>query len=298
MMENVSRGTTKNLIDKCPLCDGAESDLVFTCEDYTVSHEKFPIHECRQCGFVYTKEIPEEKSIGEYYKSDTYISHSDQKKGIINQVYAKVRNYTLKQKVNWARQFAQGNDIVDLGAGTGYFVNALQKSKFSVVGFEPDQDARKVALDNFGLHLKPLDLFYEQEKIENLTMWHVLEHVYHLQNFLNFIAEKMTKGGAWIFAVPNCESWDAQKYKSDWAAWDVPRHLYHFKKDQIKMIADQYGFSVEKIIPMHFDAYYVALLSEKYKKGNPLRAMMNAYKSEAFAQHNNNSSLIYVLRKK
>lgn len=297
-MENVSRGTTKNLRDHCPLCNHDKVDFKITCEDYTVSHELFEVVTCKNCGLNFTQDVPTIETIGSFYKSDTYISHSDQKSGLINSLYGVVRNYTLRQKLGWINKHCSGQSIFDLGAGTGYFVNTLQKGGWDVTGFEPDQDARSVALKNFNIQLEEEAAFYAQPKIENLSMWHVLEHVYDLPKFLNFVKEKMVSGGTWIFAVPNCESWDANHYQNFWAAWDLPRHLYHFKKDQVRWIAEKFDFEVEKIIPMHFDAFYVSMLSEKYKGGNFFNALINAYRSEVFANGVNNSSLVYVLKKK
>lgn len=298
-MENVSRETTKVLRDKCPLCGHNSSQFFINCKDNTVSHEIFPIHECDKCKLRYTKEVPSEETNGSYYKSDAYISHSDEQKGLINSIYGKVRNITLQQKLNWVNKFMNNKPICDLGAGTGYFVKTVsKKGNRKITGFEPDDDARSNALKNNQIELQTLDSFYQLDLIENLTMWHVLEHVYHLTDFLQFISDKMPKGATWIFAVPNCNSWDAKLYKENWAAYDVPRHLYHFRKPQIQWMADEYNFEWVETIPMQFDAFYVSMLSEKYIGGNTAKAILRGYQSEINASGKNNSSLVYVFRKK
>jgi predicted SAM-dependent methyltransferase len=107
--------------------------------------------------------------------------------------------------------------------------------------------------------------------------------------------------GIAFIALPNHKSWDTQYYKKQWAAWDVPRHLYHFSMDTFSNLAKKHGFKIVEILPMKFDAFYVSLLSEKYRtnKMNYIKALFQGMKSNRWAKKNNNnySSLIYVLRK-
>lgn len=298
MKDDVSRGTTKVLREQCPLCSSHEHAFFMECKDHTVSHESFPIHACHNCGLRFTRKVPDENSIGAYYKSEDYVSHTDSTKGLINRLYSLVRNFTLQQKVRRIKKYTTADSVADFGAGTGYFVDQLRKNNIAAEGYEPDEDARSVAQNQLNLHLNTESDFYNLSDISTLTMWHVLEHVYDLKRFLSFISDNMNAGATWIFAVPNADSWDAKKYKDQWAAWDLPRHLYHFCPDQVEWICSHYNFELLQIIPMHFDAYYVSLLSEKYKGGNLLKALFSAYRSEIFAEGKNNSSLTYILRKK
>jgi len=105
--------------------------------------------------------------------------------------------------------------------------------------------------------------------------------------------------GKLVIAVPNYKSHDAKFYKEHWAAFDVPRHLWHFSQTAIKKLFGQVNMNLEKTLPMTFDAFYVSLLSEKYRSGwmNIFRAFIIASLSNIKARTSKEySSIIYVLK--
>jgi len=287
-------------INNCPICNNEENIPYLTCKDYTVSQDNFEIVECTKCQFHYTTPIPIESEIGGYYKSESYISHSSTNKGLINKIYQKVRNFTLKQKVKLITKYAKGKNHLDIGAGTGHFINATSKAGFNSVGLEPDSDARQLATKNFKVNINPLE---DLQGLENnsqdiITMWHVLEHVYNLREDLKKITSVLKDDGTMIVAVPNMNSYDAKKHKEFWAAYDLPIHLYHFTPNDIRNLFDHYNMEVKEILPMKFDSYYVSMLSEKYKGGNNIAAFFTGLKSNMKANRETYSSQIYILQKK
>lgn len=287
------------LIEECPLCTSTSTSDFMNCEDFTVSHEKFQISSCNDCGFHFTSKPPEESEIGDYYKSEEYISHSSTQKGFINKIYQIVRKRALKNKVKLVKKYLhEENTLTDIGAGTGHFVNECLKNNIKATGFEPDEIARTNAKSIHGINLQSLDQFDGSDKVEVITMWHVLEHVYGLNAFIENLKDKLFTGGIWIIAVPNMSSFDAQHYKNHWAAYDVPRHLYHFQPDNIKWLAENNGFDLIEILPMKYDSFYVSMLSEKYKKGSMVKGIWNGLKSNIKAKNNSYSSQIYILKKK
>ncbi len=267
--------------------------------DNMISKEDFKIVSCASCGFHFTDPRPSAEHIGNYYKSEEYVSHSSSSKGVINKLYNLVRNYTLKKKVKLVGSYSRGKDLLDIGAGTGHFLNACKQNGFSVEGLEPDQDAVNFAQVNFGIELKSLDELHRLPagSKDIITMWHVLEHVYELQRDFARISEILKESGSLFVAVPNPESYDANYYKELWAAYDVPRHLYHFRKKDIESLARQHGMQLVKILPMKFDSFYVSMLSEKYKKGSLLRAFWIGWLSNLKSSTGGYSSQIYVLKK-
>ena len=134
-------------------------------------------------------------------------------------------------------------------------------------------------------------------------MWHVLEHVYDIHGLLSEFKKRMLKGGHLIVAVPNPESYDAHYYNEFWAAWDVPIHVHHYTENSIETLMGQHGFSLEKVIPMKLDSYYISLLSEQYKSKTKKRSLKHWFKgayvgalSNLKAKNTNTSSKIYVLK--
>lgn len=256
-------------LKNCPVCNKESHTLFLSCIDYTVSRETFEVVKCNDCGFVFTNPRPFAVDLGGYYKSDEYISHSNTNKGLINKIYQIVRNYTLLGKLKIVYKFSKlkKGALLDIGCGTGNFLNIVSKSNWMVTGLEPDDHAREFGIKNFGLNVLPAEAIktIPSNSFDVITMWHVLEHVPNLGEYIVRLKEMLKENGIAIIAVPNCNSYDAKHYKTFWAAYDVPRHLYHFTPSTINKLFSDYGFKSIATLPMPFDSFYVSMLSEKYK---------------------------------
>lgn len=289
-----------NEIKKCVVCRGDDFSLHVQLKDHMITQEEFSIVTCNNCGFHFTNPIPEQDKIGAYYKSEEYVSHSSSNKGLINFLYNKVRNKTLQDKVRWVKNAVNGNRLLDIGSGTGHFLKVANENGFEGYGIEPDEDARNFAhKENHVRSCEQSELYnVEKNSIDVITMWHVLEHVYELRKDIQVMNEILVAGGKLFVAVPNMNSYDAKYYKEYWAAYDVPRHLYHFQQQDISKLFMDLGFELEKVIPMKYDAYYVSMLSEKYKKRFSLLGVFVGWISNRKAKKLGYSSQVYVMRKK
>ncbi|MGB8193066.1 MAG: class I SAM-dependent methyltransferase [Chitinophagaceae bacterium] len=289
----------------CPLCDSADIRVALTARDHTVSKEEFEIWECGNCTARFTQSIPESDSIGVYYKSENYISHSNTNQGLVNKLYHRVRRITLEQKRKLVQKVTglQNGNLLDVGAGTGLFVDAMRKAGWKVTGLEPDEAARSRAREMKILLNDAKDLFQlSAGSFDAITLWHVLEHVHDLHGYLEQMKLLLQQDGKLIIAVPNYTSADASAYGQYWAAYDVPRHLYHFSPASMKSLLKQHGFQMHSIHPQWFDSFYVSMLSEQYKTGksNLIAGAWNGLRSNlnALASSDKCSSLIYVAGKK
>jgi SAM-dependent methyltransferase len=297
---------------QCPVCGSLSIKLVFNTKDHSVSGESFPIWECADCSLRFTQDVPGIHSIGRYYKSENYISHTNTSKGFINRLYQIVRKRTLRQKRKFISKItrrAEGT-LLDVGSGTGAFVNEMNQNGWQVTGLEPDENARKVAKDSFHCELKSTgELFHLLENsFDVITLWHVLEHVHDLHSYLQQFKRLLKEDGRLVIAVPNYTSFDASFYQEFWAAYDVPRHLYHFSPLSMKLLMDKSGMRIVKYKPMWFDSFYVSFLSSKYKsarlhgqgKTNWLAASWTGFVSnfEALLDKKRCSSVIYIISKK
>jgi 2-polyprenyl-3-methyl-5-hydroxy-6-metoxy-1,4-benzoquinol methylase len=242
---------------------------------------------------------PQPKDITPYYESEAYISHTDSSKSIMDKLYQFVKTISLKKKVSLINKLTnRPGSLLDVGAGTGDFLKSAEQKKWRVEGVEPNPKARKLA------SLKKLKLCSDIEectdqKFDVISLWHVLEHLPNTQDYLAKLKTLLKNNGHLIIAVPNYKSFDATYYKEYWAAFDVPRHLYHFSQYSIKKLAEENKLEFVKVLPMKFDAYYVSLLSEKYKgnKTNWFKALYSGLRSNLKAKSSGEySSLIYVLK--
>jgi ubiquinone/menaquinone biosynthesis C-methylase UbiE len=288
----------------CPLCKSASIGKVLAAKDHTVSGETFAIWECADCTARFTQDAPGAGDIGRYYRSENYISHTNTRRGLVNKLYHRVRTITLAQKRNLIKKVTGLNTghLLDIGAGTGLFVDAMRKAGWKVTGLEPDEQARRRAGEMNIVLNDAADLFsLHPASFNAITLWHVLEHVHDVHGYLVQAAKLLQPGGKLVVAVPNYTSADAQAYSEYWAAYDVPRHLYHFSPAAMRKLLQQHGFQVTSLHPQWFDSFYVSLLSEQYKTGrsNLLKGAWNGFTSnmKALGAAAKCSSVIYVSAK-
>lgn len=289
----------------CRACGSNNIVPYLTPLDFTVSKKRFSISQCKDCQFAFTDNAPKEEEIGTYYESEEYISHTSTNKGIINKLYNKVRKISIERKIKLIESLQNEGPYVDYGAGTGHLVNAMTENGMVAQGFEPSDNARKFALDHFSLTLNQPDSFVElsDNSISVLSLWHVLEHIHKMEEALTLFHEKIKPNGNLIIAVPNYLSADASKYGENWAAYDVPRHLYHFSPKSVEILLKKHGFELLRTEPMKFDSYYVSMLSENYAAGNKspfnvLKGFFTGFASNNQAKSTNMySSLIYIFKK-
>ena len=270
---------------------------LLNCKDNTVSGDYFEVMANTEYEMLVTSPVP--KNIEDYYKSEAYISHSDSKKTFFDKSYQVVKNHTLKQKLLLLNSFKlSSKSVLDFGAGTGDFLKICKNNNWQVLGIEPNAEARENAVKK-GVHLKENLLDVTNQKFDVITLWHVLEHVENLKSTIKVLKNLLQPEGRIVVAVPNYKSYDAAFYKEHWAAYDVPRHLWHFSQKAIHKLFLEAEMIVEETLPMKFDSYYVSLLSEKYKTGksNPVKAFYRGFLSNRSAKSTTEySSLIYVIK--
>lgn len=294
----VPRGTVPSSQISCPICGQSSFKIVLLSQDYTATKETFSVSQCQGCGFLLT--LPRPINHAPYYDSDEYISHSDTKSGIINRLYHIARNFNLKAKFKLTKQYAPGNHWLDYGSGHGAFLEFTSRKGIQNSGVEIHDGSREHCISQGHSVISPSEYLRNTTSVDCITMWHVLEHVENLDEVFAKHHSNLNSSGALFIAVPNPESKDAKIYGKHWAAYDVPRHLWHFKEKDIQLLADRHHFQYLGKKPMLLDAFYISMLSEKYKSGNMLRAIINGTLSNLSArfQSKNYSSQIYILRKK
>lgn len=289
----------------CTVCKNDNVERTLQTQDFSLTLETFDIYTCHKCKVLFTSPSPSKLEIAPYYDFPAYISHTDTKEGWMDKLYHKVKAHTLVQKTNWVQSLFTGHKghILEVGAGTGAFAHAMLNKGWNVTALEPDEGSRQRALENYNLDLLPVEAMYSMPKksFEVIVLWHVLEHVHELSVYMETFKDLLKTNGRLIIAVPNHTSYDAKFYKKFWAAYDVPRHLYHFSPISIDKLCHAHHMKVLTYKPMWFDSFYVSLLSEKYKQSgyfglvraffigciSNLKALSNAKKT---------SSIIYEIK--
>ena len=268
-------------------------------KDYLVSGESFDLVHDTDLDFLKTFPQPQVEELPKYYESQEYISHTDEKRGLISSLYQLVKKWSLQKKAKLIlQQLGDVGSLLDVGAGTGDFLKVAKEKGWQVHGMEPNKNAAKLALEK-GIDLKASLNDFEGKQFDVITLWHVLEHIPNLEETILKLAALVKPQGALIIAVPNFKSFDARYYGKFWAAYDVPRHLWHFSKESMKNLFAE-NFQLKNIEPMIFDSFYVSLLSEKYKTGRKfsLKAFWIGLLSNIKAKRSKEySSHIYCFKK-
>lgn len=285
-------------LEECPSCGHTSFNNHLICKDHLITDESFALVKCSKCQLVFTNPRPTIDNSGSYYQSDDYISHSNNGNSLINILYKLVREYTTRQKYIHISKYVKTGRLLDYGCGTGHF---LSKSKdFANFGYDQDEKARQSAKEISKAQILPTtDAIKKEDSFNVITAWHVLEHVHDLKETMKLLKKKLAPSGYIFIALPNLASNDSKIYGSDWAAYDVPRHLYHFTQSSFVGLLKSLKLHLIEVLPMTFDAYYVCMLSEKnLKNGSILKGIRNGYYSNQKAKTTGNySSLIYVISK-
>lgn len=259
-------------VNRCLVCESDDTAFILRCKDHLTGGGNFDIYSCKNCGFTFTADPPGEAYVEQYYDTGDYISHSDTKKGFTNRLFHFTRNLMLYRKGNIIRRATGLNTgtLLDIGCGTGYFAAFMKKGEWRVTGVEKDEGARNFAIEKFGLNVKSESEIggFQKEMFDCITLWHVLEHFHDPVKYLQDIHRILKPGGVCVIAMPNCSSFDAKYYRQLWAAWDVPRHLWHFAPDSFRIFTKNNGFKVKGIKRLPADVFYISILSEKYRSAN------------------------------
>jgi SAM-dependent methyltransferase len=291
--------------NKCPLCDSEKIWLHIQTNDFFLSAEPFSLFRCHSCGFVFTQDHPDEASVSRYYASEEYLSHNDSAKGLSGTLYRFSRRLMLKKKRGILLKSTGLNtgNILDIGSGTGHFLSEMKRAGWNVLGIEINEKAREYAVAAMDVDTVVPDEIssFPDGSFDCITMWHVLEHFQDPYKYASETARLLKPGGTCIIALPNSNSFDADHYRKFWAAYDVPRHLWHFNPKTFSLFGGKTGFIIKSVKCLPLDVFYISMLSEKYK-GNRLGFLTGIIKGVWFSflslfNRRKCSSLIYILKR-
>jgi 2-polyprenyl-3-methyl-5-hydroxy-6-metoxy-1,4-benzoquinol methylase len=280
--------------------DISNNKLFMQVKDFSVSQENFDLLRNEELDMLVTSPQPSLEKLPSYYESDDYISHTDGKRSLFEKIYHVIKNIALQNKLRLINSQSLKGKLLDIGAGTGDFLVVAKNNGWKITGIEPGEKPKAIAVNkgvSFANDLSEL----ESNSFDIITMWHVLEHVPNLDFQIKELKRLLKPDGTILIAVPNFNSFDANYYGKFWAAFDVPRHLWHFSKTAIDKLFSKGNLQLIQVVPMKFDSFYVSLLSEKYKNGkmNFLKAFWIGWKSNRYGSKNNEySSHIYVIKNK
>jgi 2-polyprenyl-3-methyl-5-hydroxy-6-metoxy-1,4-benzoquinol methylase len=287
-------------LKNCPVCKGSHFKKFISAVDSLITKDVFQVVKCVNCSFVFTNPRPPESNISSYYQSSEYISHSSNSSGFFNKFYNYLRNRNIDYKLRLIANYRKDKGhIHDYGCGIGAFLRHAKNIGYTVSGFEPNISVSEDTINSdLNIEKKEKIIFSENGKYDVITLWHVLEHIHNLDYTLEKMYSALSEDGLIVVAVPIINSWDSKHYQENWAALDVPRHLYHFTKLSVEKLFHRFGMSIIGVHPLRLDSYYISLLSEKKSIFKYFLAIWKGWFSNFEARKSlNYSSLIFFIQK-
>jgi len=268
-------------------------------KDYLYTKETFDLYHDEDWDMLVTHPIPD--NLEKYYETKFYKPHQHQnKKSILNRIYNLIRNFSYRQKYRLIKSYhSKATSVLDYGTATGEFLQYMTQKSFKVSGIEPNETARREANKKLNSQVR-VSIEEIQDRFDIITLWHVLEHVQNLDELIEQLKKKLNSDGILLIAVPNFKSFDAKHYKKYWAAYDLPRHIWHFSPQSIRKLFKKHQCRIIGEQALYFDSFYVSLLSEQYRSGhkNIIKGFYNGLISNLKAIRSKNySSKIYVIKK-
>jgi 2-polyprenyl-3-methyl-5-hydroxy-6-metoxy-1,4-benzoquinol methylase len=250
----------------CYLCSGQSALLYQGLRD---RHYNAPgIWDCRKClnpacGLIWLDPKPLKTETVKLYRS--YFTHEN--KGTAEDYEKKQKNlliaggyraikamFSVITDYNKKRQQRDSmylNDekpgkILDVGCGTGDFLNRIRGLGWSVEGTELDGEAVINTRKKYGLNVHQGDLddiILPENHYNAVTLSHVIEHVYDPIETIKKCRRILKPGGVLVLVTPNIDSFGHKLYKSNWLLLDPPRHLHMFSSITLNDIALKAGFN-------------------------------------------------------
>lgn len=230
----------------CCICGSARSRPYLT--NWDRSHGQpgvFTFVACRDCGHVYLDPRPTGEELDAYYPPN-YRAHARALDDEPNLLTRLSRRYGLRKRAReLTRRRGQPGRLLDVGCGSGLFLDEMRRRGWDVAGVEPSSHAAAYAVERLGLPVRATTLeaaCFQSQSFDAVTLWHVLEHVPDSRRTLEEARRLLRPNGVILAATPNRGSFDAHLFGRYWAEWEAPRHLNVLDDATLVVLLGQLGF--------------------------------------------------------
>lgn len=231
----------------CAVCHDRKVKHAFVATDRNrlVDRRVFEILRCPKCGLGYTiPGLPVEKL--QAYYPDHYYNLDEN----VLMEASKASKLFRQDRIDLIKRYVSSGALIDIGSGTGMFLKSARENGFEVEGLEISRDAAAFGNRTWGLNIKQGNLHdsvFPPDRYDVVTLWHVFEHLHEPLVAVKQLYDLTKPGGLLVIAVPNFASVQARLFRSRWFHLDVPRHLFHYTPESLKMIVEAVGFKTLEI---------------------------------------------------
>jgi 2-polyprenyl-3-methyl-5-hydroxy-6-metoxy-1,4-benzoquinol methylase len=225
----------------CVHCHSTNFHPVFTSYGFDRPTEHFDVVECGACKLVTLSPLPGDDELKRYYSEDYYGGGASGKFSGLLETAVQWANHARAAELvaEWTREGkgradGAGRRVLDIGCGRGYFLRSMADDGFECYGTELSTfPAGEIGGGGKIRFMQGTfeDLSFEESFLDLISIWHVLEHVRDPATTLRKISRTLKPGGMLALAVPNYSSLQRMIFGRHWFHLDLPRHLYHFRRD-------------------------------------------------------------------
>ncbi|MCM8787050.1 MAG: class I SAM-dependent methyltransferase [Candidatus Omnitrophica bacterium] len=226
---------------KCNLCESLRSKYLFSGKDWILGgNENFNLTKCLDCGLVFLN--PRPTNFDEIYPCYYYKNYGEQKAGI------RILESKKERKI---LKFKKEGRLLDVGCNKGFFLADMKKYNWDVWGVDISSFSCEYAKKTFKLEnifcANILDIEFEDNFFDVITLWQVIEHLEEPLEVLKKLNRFLKKEGFLLIECPNFSSFSAKIFKDKWQGLDLPRHFFQFNPKTLKKLLNKAGFEVKKI---------------------------------------------------
>ncbi|MGD9855724.1 MAG: class I SAM-dependent methyltransferase [Planctomycetaceae bacterium] len=259
----------------CVLCGSGEGRVVLAAADLLFGFPgRFQLVRCAGCGHHYVNPRPTRDTIGLFYPDD-YGPHRDhqppaQAESIPSPAESPAdRSWYLSSPVRhipglrrlyyWLTE-SQSEIIpesvcqhprgLEVGCGSGRFLDQLQASGWEAEGIEPaEAPARRCQERGLNVHIGDLEsVKLDAGQFDVVFAWMVVEHLHDPEAALREMRRLLKSDGKLLFSVPNFGCWESRVFGEYSYSLQLPIHLHQFTPRTIRRLLRQNGFRLERLI--------------------------------------------------
>ncbi|WP_240523133.1 class I SAM-dependent methyltransferase [Pseudomonas mosselii] len=255
----------------CEICSGTHLEQLHR-QHFLFPGLPRPLHydvvACRECGFAYASDIPDQSALDQFYQTVEHHLHADLPPGLAR-VHGDFFRFVQEQA-----GLANDARILDIGSGMGHFLAHFQQAGFQhLLGMEPSPAAAELARKIYGLEVRSatVDAFVTDERFQLVSLCGVLEHIADLRSSMAKIAALLADDGYLFIAVPDAEAFGKAPPAEPFLEFAL-EHINFFTAASLDNVLNACGFEKVTVISQHNDFYDNHYLLALYRKtANPAK---------------------------
>lgn len=225
----------------CRLCRHNKVQLILSGLK-TDLDETYSLKRCMRCSFVTLDPLPDEGTLGNYYRRNYWQDAQGQRSKYLN-IFLSMR---MKPIISELKALIPKNGhVLDWGTGDGFLVKLLNDSGLNAFGIDPYSSAGDdKTVFKATIHNAPFpDNFFDA-----ITGFHILEHLREPLQSIQSALRLLKPKGILIIEVPNIDSLQYRLFRSMWQPLEIPFHLNHFSLSSLQYnLLDNFNLKVLKI---------------------------------------------------